>query len=350
MRARFPEAREAAPPREVRGVIDGIITLLRGERTDLSRVTLDMRPVSPFHRKVYDVAREIPAGATMSYGQLATRLGSPGAARAVGQALGRNPFAIIVPCHRVLAAGGKPGGFSANGGANTKLRILSIEASTPATNDVPQDLTFGFDPLHALEHLRSADAQLARLMDRVGPFRMRLKRTPSAFFALAESIAYQQLTGKAAATIFRRLCALFPDAEGLTPERLLSASDDQLRGAGLSRTKILALKDLAKKAAQGDIPTFSEMSALGNDRIIDRVTTVRGVGRWTVEMLLMFRLGRPDVLPLDDYGIRRGFAIAFKKRELPGREELAKRGARWIPYRTVASWYLWRAVEFSKKK
>jgi methylated-DNA-[protein]-cysteine S-methyltransferase len=123
----FPDAREAPPPPAVRRALDGIVALLRGEASDLAAVELDMDGVPPFHRCVYDAARKIPPGATLSYGDIAARLGAPGAARAVGQALGHNPFAIIVPCHRVLAAGGKVGGFSANGGVTTKRRLLAIE-------------------------------------------------------------------------------------------------------------------------------------------------------------------------------------------------------------------------------
>jgi methylated-DNA-[protein]-cysteine S-methyltransferase len=129
MRERFPGAVEGAPPPAARRALDAIAALLRGEPADLSSVALDMDGVPPFHRRVYEAARAVPAGATLSYGAIAARLGSPGAARAVGQALGRNPFAIIVPCHRVLAAGGRPGGFSANGGAVTKLRLLAIEGA-----------------------------------------------------------------------------------------------------------------------------------------------------------------------------------------------------------------------------
>ena len=127
MQRRFPQAREAAPPPGVQLVVDGIVALLRGEASDLSAATLDMDGVAPFERRVYEVARTIPPGATLTYGEIAARLGERGLARDVGRALGRNPFPIIVPCHRVLAAGGKPGGFSANGGITTKLRMLSIE-------------------------------------------------------------------------------------------------------------------------------------------------------------------------------------------------------------------------------
>ena len=231
--------------------LDGIVALLRGEASDLSAVALDMERVPPFHRRVYEAARTIPPGATLSYGEIAARLGAPGSARAVGQALGRNPFAIVVPCHRVLAAGGKVGGFSANGGVTTKLRLLSIEGARANGSAAlfDGDGALGFDPSVAVAHLRASDAALARVIDAVGPFRMQLKKTPSIFVALAEAIVYQQLNGKAAATIFARVCALFPRAhEGPTAEQILRASDEKLRGAGLSRAKLLVA---ARPRAQG---------------------------------------------------------------------------------------------------
>jgi O-6-methylguanine DNA methyltransferase len=349
---RFPAAREAQPPPNVQRALDGIVGLLLGEASDLSAVPLDLDSVPPFHRRVYEVARTIPAGATLSYGDIAARLGAQGAARAVGQALGRNPFAIIVPCHRVVAAGGRVGGFSANGGITTKLRLLAIEGARAnrAMALFDGDGALGFDPAVAVEHVRASDAALARLIDAVGPFRMRLAKTPSLFGALAEAIVYQQLTAKAAATIFARVRALFPRAhEGPTAEQILRVSDERLRAAGLSRSKLLSLRDLAQRAVAGDIPTLAEVHRMEDAAIIERLTGVRGIGRWTVEMLLIFRLGRPDVLPADDYGIRKGFAIAFKKRDLPARKDLERRGARWKPYRTVASWYLWRAVDSAKE-
>jgi 3-methyladenine DNA glycosylase/8-oxoguanine DNA glycosylase len=251
----------------------------------------------------------------------------------------------------VLAAGGKVGGFSANGGIATKLRLLSIEGQANRQRALLDgDGGLGFDPSIAIDHLRALDAALARVIDAVGPFRMRLKGTPSIFVALAEAIVYQQLNGKAAQTIFARVCALFPlTHEGLTAEQILRASDAKLRGAGLSGAKLLSLRDLAQKTRDGEIPTLAELHRMDDEAIIERLTEVRGIGRWTVEMLLMFRLGRPDVLPADDYGIRKGFAVAFKKRDLPAREDLERRGARWKPYRTVASWYLWRAAELASK-
>jgi 3-methyladenine DNA glycosylase/8-oxoguanine DNA glycosylase len=206
----------------------------------------------------------------------------------------------------------------------------------------------GFDPCIAVEHLRSSDPALAHVMDTVGPFRMERATKPSIFLALVQAIVYQQLTGKAAATIFARLRALFPRAhDGPTADQILGASDDELRGVGLSRSKLLSLRDLARRTADGEIPTRCKIDRMEDEAIIECLTQVRGIGRWTVEMLLIFHLGRPDVLPVDDYGVRKGFALACD-RELPSPKELAAYGARWKPYRTVASWYLWRIVELAK--
>jgi methylated-DNA-[protein]-cysteine S-methyltransferase len=349
--ARFPDAREGQPPADVKRAQRGIVALLRGKAIDLSAIALDMQGVPPFHSRVYQAARKIPPGKTLSYGEVAARLGAPRSARAVGQALGRNPFAIVVPCHRVLAASGQPGGFSANGGVTTKLRLLLIEGVR--TGGAPEPAEAGsalaFDPKRALRHLRASDPALARVIEAAGPFRLELQRTPSVFVALAEAIVYQQLSGKAAATIFSRVRALFPRArEAPTAQQILRVSDEKLRGAGLSRAKLLALRDLAQKTRSGEIPSLAELRRMPDDVVVERLTQVRGIGRWTAEMFLIFRLGRPDVLPADDYGVRKGFSVAYRKRALPTRKQLEKRGARWQPYRTVASWYLWRAVELAR--
>ena len=344
MALRFPGFSESAPPAAVQRAIDRVVTLLRGEATDLNQIALDMAHLAPFQRRVYEFARTIQSGKTLSYGEVASRIGAPGAARAVGTALRKNPFAIVVPCHRVVAAGGKPGGFTANGGVETKLRMLQIEQKQRGLFD--GDGVFGFDLEVAVATLRAADPKLRRLIDRVGPCRMQLKTTPSIFAALAESIVYQQLNGKAAATIFARVRALFPRARGaLSAAQVLAASEAELRSAGLSNAKYLALRDLAERTQAGSIPTLARIQKLSDEEIITRLTEVRGIGRWTVEMLLMFRLGRPDVLPVDDFGVRKGYSIAFGTPEMPAKAELEARAERWRPYRTVASWYLWRATD-----
>ncbi len=348
---RAPEAVRSTPAGPAAQAIREVGALLAGEASKLEQVALDMEDLPAFHRRVYEVARAIAPGKTLTYGELAARVGSPGAARAVGQAMGRNPFVIIVPCHRVLAAGGRLGGFSAHGGIVTKLKLLAIEAGSRGGDLFSEDETgFGFDPSAAVAHLRAADPALADLIDAVGPFRMRLKRTPSIYAALAEAIVYQQLTGRAAGTIWARVCALYPNAHaGPTPEMILRTSDEKLRGAGLSGGKLLALRDLARRTVAGEIPTLAEARDLDDTQLIERLTAVRGIGRWTVEMLLMFRLGRSDVLPVDDLGIRKGYAQCYRKRTLPEPEVLRRAGARWAPYRSVASWYLWRALDLPEQ-
>jgi 3-methyladenine DNA glycosylase/8-oxoguanine DNA glycosylase len=202
----------------------------------------------------------------------------------------------------------------------------------------------GFEPATAVDHLRARDETLAHVIDTVGPFRLQLIGASSIFAALAQSIVYQQLNGHAAAAIFARFCALFPGGDP-TAEQLLAIAEDELRSAGLSRSKLLSLRDLAGKSVSGEIPSLDEVRHMGDDAIVERLTSVRGIGRWTVEMLLIFRLGRPDVLPADDYGIRKGFARAYARDELPARKDVETYGVRWKPYRTVASWYLWRLAE-----
>ena len=230
------------------------------------------------------MVRTIPAGETMSYSEVAAEVGSPGAARAVGQALGRNPYAIVVPCHRVLAAGGRTGGFSATGGVATKLRMLAIEG----VRTVDGDTGFPFDRNAAVDYLRASDAALARLIDRVGPFTLELEPTPSVFGSLAQAIVHQQLSVKAAATIYRRLGDLFPRTRyGFTAPDVLRASEEQLRGVGLSRAKVLALRDLAQRTVDGTLPTLAEIRRLDDDAIVDRLSAVRGIGRWSAEMFLI---------------------------------------------------------------
>ncbi len=186
---------------------------------------------------------------------------------------------------------------------------------------------------------------MGKLIKRVGSFRLELDEMLTPFEALAESIVYQQLTGKAAATIFSRVKALYPENRLPSPGLIVETADDVLRSAGLSRAKTMAIKDLAVKQSAGLIPTLAELHRLNDDEIVDKLIAVRGIGRWTVEMLLIFRLGRPDVLPINDYGVRKGFALTYRRADLPTPKELAEFGERWRPFRTVASWYLWRSLE-----
>ena len=203
---------------------------------------------------------------------------------------------------------------------------------------------FSYDPEEAVRHVRTADAVLADLMERAGPFALRIRKLHDPFEALARNIVFQQLHGKAAEAIHARVLALFGGAK-LRPEDILGAADETLRGAGLSAAKLAALRDLAAKTIDGTVPTLARMRRMTDEEIVERLTQVRGIGRWTVEMLLMFRLGRADVLPVGDFAVRKGFAVAYGLAESPKPKELAEYGERWRPYRSVASWYMWRAVE-----
>lgn len=204
------------------------------------------------------------------------------------------------------------------------------------------------DGRRALAALRAADPTLRRVIAAIGGFGLdrEQRAAKSVYAALAEAIVSQQLSGRAAATIYGRVCALCPGARGgPRPEQILATSDEALRGAGLSRAKLLALRDLAERSLAGDVPSLAQARRLSDEALIERLTAVRGVGRWTVEMFLIFRLGRPDVLPVDDYGVRKGFALAYGLDALPKPRALAEYGERWAPWRTVASWYLWRVAD-----
>lgn len=191
---------------------------------------------------------------------------------------------------------------------------------------------------------------MRRLIREHGPCTLapRLQRSP--FEALVHAVAHQQLHAKAAESILRRMRALFTPARFPSAAKLASVSDDDLRGCGFSRAKILAIRDIAEKTLSGVVPSSREIRRLEDEEIITRLTQVRGVGRWTVEMLLIFKLGRPDILPVDDFGVRSGFRAAFGLAELPKPKELLAYAEIWRPHATTAMWYLWRAADAAQKR
>jgi DNA-3-methyladenine glycosylase II len=234
-----------------------------------------------------------------------------------------------------------------------------IVAPRPPSYDIPR----------AIQELSAADKKLGALIERAGPFTLKLRSTQSPFEALLRAIVYQQLHGKAAETIHRRLLDSFAPITGTHPlsgetvhfaaQHLLDAPNEQLRAAGLSHNKALAVRDLAAKTLDGTVPTIAKIRRMSDEEIIEHLTQVRGIGRWTVEMMLMFRLGRADVLPTSDYGVRKGFALTFGKlkpadkvtpADLPSAAVMEKRAQRWKPWRSVASWYLWRACDLAAGK
>ena len=208
-----------------------------------------------------------------------------------------------------------------------------------------RDDGLGFDPDLACRHLSQADAALGALIGRVGEFTMRPSPTHSLFASLVRSIVYQQLSGNAAATILGRVNRLFAPRRFPTPDDLLEIAPQRLRQAGLSAAKTAALRDLAAKTLDGTVPSLARVRRMSDEEVIEHLTAVRGIGRWTVEMLLLFKLGRPDVFPVGDLGVRKGFALTFRKRKLPDAPTMVRRAEPWRPYRSVASWYLWRALE-----
>jgi len=218
---------------------------------------------------------------------------------------------------------------------NTRYDAVSLCICIP--------MSLQYKPETARRRLKNADPVMARLIKRVGPFKMETEFELSPFEALLRAIVHQQLSMASAAAIHKRVTALF--GKEIKPRTLLNMDADRLRRAGLSRAKVLAVKDLAARRLDGTVPELSVLQSESNEAIIERLCAVRGVGQWTVEMMLIFRLGRPDVLPLADLGVRKGYHFAYGTDELPTPAELSEAGLHWTPYRSVASWYLWRASE-----
>jgi len=214
-------------------------------------------------------------------------------------------------------------------------------------NAPTSSLPLPFDHVEAHAHLSRVDKRLASLIETVGSFQFRLDECDSVYESLLEAIMHQSIAGKAAQAIWGRIQALGANGKCPTPEELLRVPTRRLRQCGLSNAKVAAVRDLAQKTIDGVVPTLAEAEKLSDQELVDRLISVRGVGAWTVEMFLIFRLGRPDVLPIHDYGVQKGYAITYRKREIPRPAELLKFGERWRPYRTVASWYMWRAVQLA---
>jgi len=202
-----------------------------------------------------------------------------------------------------------------------------------------------FDLRLAMDTLAARDPQLAPLIKETQEFRIETDGADSPYETLLEAIAHQSISGKAAATIFGRIKALGSNGRPPSPEQMLKLRKRVLRRAGLSEAKALAMKDLAQKTIDGVVPTFEQAEKLSDEELVKRLVAVRGIGAWTVEMFLIFRLGRPDVLPIHDLGVKKGWSITYDKKHMPRPKELLAFGERWRPYRTIASWYMWRACQ-----
>jgi DNA-3-methyladenine glycosylase II len=205
--------------------------------------------------------------------------------------------------------------------------------------------SLSFDLGKATRYLAARDECLKRLIEETAGFELALKQARSPYEALLEAIAYQSISGKAASTIFARVRSLGGNGRVPTPEQMVALRVPVLRKTGLSRAKIAAMKDLARKTIAGVVPTLQQAHRMSDEELVERLVSVRGIGVWSVEMFLIFRLGRPDVLPIHDLGVRKGWSIAYGKRHMPTPRQLLAFGERWRPYRTIASWYMWRAFE-----
>ena len=206
-------------------------------------------------------------------------------------------------------------------------------------------LSLPFDHVAAHEFLTKNDPHLADVITRTGEFQFKLDECDSVYESLLEAIVYQSISGKAAAKIFSRIQALGANGVCPTPAEILKTRIPALRKAGLSKAKALAMKDLAQKTIDGIVPTLEQAEKMSDAELVERLVSVRGIGAWTVEMFLIFRLGRPDVLPVHDLGVQKGWSVTYGKKHKPKPKELLKFGERWRPYRTIASWYMWRAFE-----
>lgn len=201
----------------------------------------------------------------------------------------------------------------------------------------------------AIQHLSDCDPDWAKLIGRVGPCGLTQKDQREPYQALLSAVAHQQLHGRAAEAILKRFYALYPNNAFPTPAQVLKSSDEDLRACGFSSNKITCIKGIAENALTGVIPSYQEAQTLNDEALITRLTPLRGIGRWTVEMLLMFTLDRPDVLPVDDFGVREGWRVLKGLEKQPTPKMLKTIGEAWKPYRSVAAWYLWRAADLAKK-
>jgi methylated-DNA-[protein]-cysteine S-methyltransferase len=329
-------------PAWIKLVIAKIKLHLKGDTQDFSDVPVYFGERSELAMTVYTKIRTLPAGSVITYGELAKQLGKPGASRAVGTALGKNPVPLIVPCHRIIASSGKLGGFSAPGGVATKIDLLDREGVclTP-----PRTLTTQAEWRKAVNVLKKQDASFRQLLKQVGNIDFEPDLHSEPLPSLLSAIVSQQLSGKVATVILRRVHALVSKNEIPDPHKILKTSDAELRATGLSFMKVSFLKDLAQHSITGQLSSLDKLQQMSNEHIIKEFTRIKGVGRWTVEMYIIFNLGRADVFPALDFGVRKGIAQLHSLKKIPEAHAMEKYGEAWKPYRSVATLYLWRSLD-----
>jgi len=318
-----------------------------GEPQDFSDVPILHDSTSAFAVKVYEELRKVPAGSTVSYSELAARVGSPSGARAVARAMATNRWPILVPCHRVLGSNTRLGGYSGGDGLATKcalLRAESVPVCLPKGAGISGSLFRPYMFNLAVDSLRANDRLFRKLRDSTESAMLPHEHPGNPFAALVEAVCYQQLAGSAAAAIFRKVCrVLTPHPSPLTPSSVLRAGVAGLRSGGLSSSKAATILELAARAASGRID-FDKLSTLDYPTLEETLRSVKGIGPWTVHMFAIFHLGLPDIFPPGDFGIRKAVSLLLGAKDILSPKEAESIGERWKPLRTVATWYLWRSL------
>jgi methylated-DNA-[protein]-cysteine S-methyltransferase len=328
-------------PAWIRALTKQVVWHLQGKLQDFSAIPTVTPNATPFMHKVYAEARRIPAGEVISYAQLAARMGHAAAVRAVGTALGKNPVPLIIPCHRIIATSGKLGGFSAHGGIDAKKQLLRCEG---VSIEKPRLIATSAQWRAGEQHLRR-DKVMAALMKKVGTVPFRPLHNAEPLEAFTNAIVSQQLSVKAAATIYARVEKLAKHRGEFSAKKILATSDETWRAAGLSQMKVTYLKDLAQHCVDKKLPTLNVVRTMSDEQLVRCFSTIKGIGRWSVEMYLIFDLGRADVFPVDDYGIRKAIAQLYDLPSLPAPKHMEQYAEAWRPYRSIASLYLWRLLD-----
>ncbi len=323
-------------PRSLVSWVKKIQSYFAGKSCDFKNIPLDLQLCTDFQRKVLSELMKIESGQTLSYAEISRRLGTRGY-QAVGSAVGSNPVPLLIPCHRVLATGGAPGGFSSPGGLKTKQRMLALEGIDLFSSRPVTFFDKDFNPAKAKRELAKLDSRLAKVIKIAPDFNPGKSRPEAPLRALAKSIVYQQLSGKAAATIWGRVV----DLCGKNLERASSCSHEELRSAGLSNNKARALSELVSR----NIPSLALFKKMSDQQVIDEISSYRGLGAWSAQMFLIFNLGRMDVFAPADLGLQKGRCEIFKLNMTKNEKELELWARKFSPHRTLLSWYLWRSLE-----
>ena len=334
MAAQLPDRpRHGRAPAPVAQVVRRIKGVASGRADLLDDVPVDFSGCSEFSVKVYRALRKTPPGRTVTYGELASRAGRPGAGRAVGRIMGANPVPVIVPCHRCVGHDGALTGYSGAGGIELKARLLHFEGCVR-------------NPEHArgLGHLRRSDPILRAVIDAYGPYLAVPDRPGPPYDTLVQAIVHQQLSVKAGRTIAGRVRALTPGPRYPTPAEMLALDPGALRAAGLSGQKTAYVRDLAQRVIDRRLD-LRALHRLDDEQAIAALTTVKGIGVWSAHMHLIFHLGRLDVLPVGDLGVQMAAAKLYGLESNATAAQLTEIAEAWRPYRSMGSWYLWRALE-----